>query len=613
MLAGRSPQPPAALLKELAGLGAEARYVPADLTVPGDVERLVGELPPLDAVFHAAGVVRPGSLRGADVPETVEALGAKTLGTVLLSGTLHRHGQQPGCASRSPRCRRCCTAWRVRWAPTPRRTPSSTPSPEPSAWRAALALGEPGAVRRDGPRGRRGRRGTRLRRGGGGRPLATAPALAALRAACATGATQLVVADLTPGARPAAAPPRPARPTGVESVKSATGPTGTDRHRPPMSSGTAVVLRELLAQSLGIPASGVDDDTPFLRLGLDSLGAVDLVKRLERKLGRQLPTTLFFEHRTVRELSAHLDLEGRTGVPSRTAAADQGTGAGSGLGDGPGHASGDGSDDGRAFALTPVQLALYTSSRLRPDLPARGHLRLTVRGPLDTGLLGRALAALAERHGMLRLRVEAPDGLPVQRVAPPVPLRDWFEVRDCAAEEVADAETAVCNRPFDLAALPPVRAVLLRQDPGLAHLVLVVHHAAADGYSLNVLAEELCHTYTDLYHGRRPRQALPAPDFARYASSLPLSGSAGGRPTGSTGPSGSPRAANPSGCPTTTFPARRPPTRPARSCSTTASSARISPPAWNDWPPRGVSPCSTCCSPRMCAVWRGGRGAGTWP
>ncbi|MFE9923766.1 amino acid adenylation domain-containing protein [Streptomyces sp. NPDC005774] len=527
VLAGRSPHPPAGLLKELAGLGAEARYVMADLTVPGDVERLVGELPSLDAVFHAAGVVRPGSLRGTDVPETVEALRAKTLGTVLLSGALHRHGQRPGVcvafssvssvlhglagalgAYAAANAFLDSFAGAESLAGRPWLSVNLGPFAE-----TGLAVAAGGGARAAGA-------------GGGGRPLATASALAALRAACATDATQLVVADLVPGAQPAAAPPHPVRPTGVESVKGATGPAGTDRHRPPVSSGTAVVLRELLAQSLGIPASGVDDDTPFLRLGLDSLGAVDLVKRLERRLGRQLPTTLFFEHRTVRELSAHLDLEGRTGVPYRAAAKDQGADAASGCGDGPGRGPGDGNDDGRAFALTPVQLALYTSSRLHPDLPARGHLRLTVRGPLDTGLLGRALAALAERHGMLRLRVEAPDGVPVQRVAPPVPLRDWFEVRDCAADEVADAETSVCNRPFDLAALPPVRAVLLRQDPGLANLVLVVHHAAVDGYSLNVLAEELSSTYTDLYHGRRPRQALAAPDFARYTSSLPLSGPA---------------------------------------------------------------------------------------
>ncbi|WP_371103300.1 SDR family NAD(P)-dependent oxidoreductase, partial [Streptomyces sp. PU_AKi4] len=96
VLAGRSPRPPRGLLEELTALGADARYVTADLTVPDDVERLVAGLPPLDAVFHAAGVARPGGLRGTDVRETVDALGAKTLGTVLLAEALDRHGQRPG-------------------------------------------------------------------------------------------------------------------------------------------------------------------------------------------------------------------------------------------------------------------------------------------------------------------------------------------------------------------------------------------------------------------------------------------------------------------------------------------------------------------------------------
>ncbi|MGC3005402.1 ketoreductase domain-containing protein, partial [Streptomyces sp. G35A] len=96
VLAGRSPHPPAGLLEELTGLGADARYVAADLTVADDVERLVAALPPLDAVFHAAGVARPGTLRGTDAREVADALGAKTLGTALLAEALNRHGQRPG-------------------------------------------------------------------------------------------------------------------------------------------------------------------------------------------------------------------------------------------------------------------------------------------------------------------------------------------------------------------------------------------------------------------------------------------------------------------------------------------------------------------------------------
>ncbi len=95
ILTGRSPQPPEGLVEELAALGADARYHPADLAAQDDVDKLVAELPRLDGVFHAAGVVRPGSLRSTDVQEAVDALRAKTLGTTLLSEALHRHGQRP--------------------------------------------------------------------------------------------------------------------------------------------------------------------------------------------------------------------------------------------------------------------------------------------------------------------------------------------------------------------------------------------------------------------------------------------------------------------------------------------------------------------------------------
>ncbi|NEC29448.1 non-ribosomal peptide synthetase, partial [Streptomyces sp. SID8111] len=346
-----------------------------------------------------------------------------------------------------------------------------------------------------------------------------APALAALRSACGTDTAQVVLADLGSGAsrtRPAVEGSRPAV-TSAPSTDRPAGPSPAPA-RPAATAGAgaaaaadgenAALLRELLAQSLGISASAVDDDTPFLGLGLDSLSAVDLVKRLERRTGRDLPATLFFEYRTVRELAAHLDRPDPDGSPRAGAWTPETV---------PSGATATG--EGVPFPLTPVQLALHTSSRLHPELPARGHLRMTVRGPLDPGLLGRALESLAERHGMLRLRVDDGGGpLPVQRIAPPGPLSDWYEVRACPARDLADAETDLCNRPFDLAAGPPVRAVLLREEPELAHLLLVAHHAAADGYSLNLLAEELWTVYTALHNGESP-QVLPiAPEFARHAA-----------------------------------------------------------------------------------------------
>ncbi|MFD6291152.1 amino acid adenylation domain-containing protein [Streptomyces sp. NPDC060205] len=503
-LTGRSPQPPAGLLEELTELGADARYHRADLTSRGDVEALIAALPAPDAVFHAAGVVRPGSLRGTKVSETTEALGAKTLGTVLLSEALRRHGHSP----------QVCVAF------------SSVSSVLPGlagalgAYAAANAFldsfagaerqaGRPWLSVNFGPFAETGLAAAFAADAladEGGRLLATAPALAALRTACGTDRAQLVLADRPTDRKTDRPTDRPHRARAQLPLTRL--PLGESRPAAdiiPTLDGTAAVLRELLAQSLSVPVSSVDDDAPFLSLGLDSLGAVDLVKRLERRTGRSLPATLFFEYRTVRELAAHLDADNAPAAAEADASA-------------PVHAT-----DSAPFALTPVQLALHTSSRLHPGVPARGHLRMTVRGPLDTHVLGQALAGLADRHGMLRLRIDDPGtgtAGPVQRLAPPAALSTWYEVRDCAAEQVTDLETALCNQPFDLSTEPPVRALLLRQEATLAHLLLVVHHAAADGYSLNVLAEELWASYTALWRGERPQPTSDAPSFAQYAHTI---------------------------------------------------------------------------------------------
>ncbi|MGW4234523.1 amino acid adenylation domain-containing protein [Streptomyces sp. NPDC004980] len=498
-LTGRSPQPPAGLLEELAGLGADARYHRADLTVRDDVEALVAALPPVDALFHAAGVVRPGSLRGTKVEETVEAMGAKTLGTVLLSEALRRRGLHPevnvafsSVSSILPGLAGALGAY------------AAANSFLDSFAGAERQAGRPWLSVNFGPFAETGLASAiagDVLTHEGGRPLATAPALAALRSACGTDVAQLVLADR--GAQPDRTSSRTAEPGGrLPAPRSATGRTSAAADAVPSASGTATVLRELLSQSLDIPAYSVDDDAPFLSMGLDSLGAVDLVKRLERRMGRPLPATLFFEYRTVRELATHLDTATVVTPDTETAPPPSPTPV----------------TDSAPFPLTPVQLALHTSSRLHPDVPARGHLRMTVHGPLDTHVLGLALAELAERHGMLRVRIEDTIAGPVQRLAPAAPLSTWFEVRECGAEQLAGLETALCNQPFDLTAEPPVQAVLIRQEPSVAHLLLVAHHAAADGYSLNVLAEELWSLYTVLWRGERPAPEPDAPSFAAYVA-----------------------------------------------------------------------------------------------
>ncbi|MDJ1640325.1 non-ribosomal peptide synthetase/type I polyketide synthase [Streptomyces pakalii] len=515
VLTGRSPALPEGLADELRTLGATVHYRVADVSVERDADALLAGLPRLDALFHAAGVVRPGTLRNRRPEETAEALAAKARGALLLSLALRRHGLDP--------------AVRVAFSSVSAVLPGLAGALGDYAganafldafaaserhggrpWQSVnlAALAGTGMAAALGPGTGAG---SATARNAGGRPVALAPALAALRSACGVDAAQLLLADLTP---PSAlvAPEAPQPPTPMaEGTRSGSGTSGrTPAEGTGTGTDTAALLRRLLASALRLPATEVPDDEPFLALGLDSLAAVDLVRQLERELGTALPATLFFEYRTVAELAAHLDSAPAAVVSPALARTPEPV------------------PDGSPFPLTPVQLALHTSSRLHPDVPAHGYVRQTVRGPLDTRLLGRALSALADRHTMLRIRIDnaagtngTEDGIgsaaPVQYVAPPSALSTWYEVRELPGR-IEELETALCNRPFDLSAEPPLRAVLARESPELAHLVLVIHHAAGDGYSLNVLAGELWSLYTAFAHGDAP--ALPAlgTDFGRYAA-----------------------------------------------------------------------------------------------
>ncbi|MFH9265116.1 amino acid adenylation domain-containing protein [Streptomyces sp. NPDC017546] len=551
VLAGRSPRPPSGLTEELRSLGATVHYRVADVSVERDVDALLAGLPHLDGLFHAAGTVRPGTLRTRRAEETAAALAAKTRGSLLLSLALRRHGLDPAVRIAFSSVSAVlpglagalgdyasANAFLDAFAASERHAGR----PWQSVNLAALAGTGMATALGAGAEG-----GSTTVRSAGGPPVAVGPALAALRTACGVDAAQLLLADLTspPGPAVVAAPTAPTVPMGT-STESGTEPAttcrvpgagtggGTRANRGTRAgtgsrTGTAEVLRRLLAPALRLPATGIPDDEPFLALGLDSLAAVDLVRQLERELGRPLAATLFFEYRTVAELAAHLDTMPSPSPPAHSSRS---------LPPAPSPLP-----DGVGFPLTPVQLALHTSSRLHPDVPAHGYVRQTVRGPLDTRLLGRALAALADRHTMLRIRIgstgstesnqsaesgqstgstgdRAGSVAPRQYVAPPAALSAWYEVRELTGrtEEIEGLETALCNRPFDLSTEPPVRALLARESPELSHLVLVIHHAAGDGYSLNVLAGELWSLYTALADGRAPTLPPLGTDFARYAA-----------------------------------------------------------------------------------------------
>ncbi|WP_128429546.1 non-ribosomal peptide synthetase/type I polyketide synthase [Streptomyces cyaneus] len=502
ILTGRSETAPDDLLSDLRAHGARARYHAADVSDEAAVHALFAELPPLDGVFHAAGTVRPGSLRSKADGETEQVLAAKVRGTVLLAEALRRHGHEPA----------VCVAFSSVSSVLPGLAGALGDYAAANAFLDAFAASERAAGRPwqsigFGPVAdaglAAGSPAQQRLRARGLSPMSTRAAITALRTAVATDAAHVLVTRTA-----ASAPLEAAAAADRTHVSVPPAPSGLPVGDGAVTEPTRItdLIRRLLADSLHRAPEDIGDDEQFLGLGLDSLTAVDLARRLETELGLPLPATLLFEYRTVGELTAHLSGQ-RPTTPVAPAAVSR-------------------DQDDTPRPLTPLQLAFLTTEALYEGVTAYGYIRQTVRGPLDPDLLGRALAHLTARHPMLRLRITTDGTPPRQYTAPTDPdvrAPRWYEVHqpDDTALPLPDLEQRLYNRPFDLTTEDPVRAVLVRdrRDAHLAHLLLVVHHSAADGFSLKVLCEELWSLYTALAEDRSPRELpLQKAEFTEYVA-----------------------------------------------------------------------------------------------
>jgi amino acid adenylation domain-containing protein len=265
---------------------------------------------------------------------------------------------------------------------------------------------------------------------------------------------------------------------------------GEPRNAGGAATPTEELLAGLWATLLGVERVGIHDD--FFALGGHSLLATRLIARAHRLFGVDLPLRALFEEPTVAGLAAHIDAIARSaaGAPPDAIAPLPET---------------------ATYPASLAQRRLWFLDRLSPEafyLNVPHGLRL--RGELEVPALRRALTGIVHRHEPLRTTFESRDGQPVQRIAPPGAVRlpgiDLTalppERREAEARRLATGEA---ERPFDLAAGPLFRAVLI--DLGAADhlLVFTPHHLIFDGGSMEVLFRELAALYGAFADG------LPSP------------------------------------------------------------------------------------------------------
>ncbi len=256
------------------------------------------------------------------------------------------------------------------------------------------------------------------------------------------------------------------------------------------------------AELLGVSRVGRSES--FFDLGGHSLLATRMISRVRTLLDIDLPLRILFEEPTLAGFSGAIE-EARLGGAVRTPAIT------------------------RVPRTSPLptsfsQQRLWFLDRLDPasfayNLPVA--VRLT--GTLDPVALTAALEAIVLRHEALRTTFKEIDGEPWQVISNPAPLRlDVFDLSHLsAAERETEARkvaTAEARRRYDLARGPLFRAALLRVDEREHVLVLGMHHAVSDGWSMGILVREL----SKLYTGFAACQPADLPDlpvqYADYAA-----------------------------------------------------------------------------------------------
>ncbi|HEV7515038.1 MAG TPA: amino acid adenylation domain-containing protein, partial [Thermoanaerobaculia bacterium] len=252
---------------------------------------------------------------------------------------------------------------------------------------------------------------------------------------------------------------------------------------------------------------GMEDD--FFALGGHSLLATQVTSRVRRTLGVELPLKTLFESPTIASLAREIERlrrqEARPEAPPLTRVARQ-----------------------EDLPLSFAQERLWFIDQLEPgsaqyNIPSAWQLA----GPLRPAALAWALSQVEQRHEALRTVFAvsvAGTGTPVQVIRParePLPLLavDLAGLGEAPRQaEAARLAAGEAGRPFDLSRGPLWRAALLRLSAERHLLLLTLHHIAADGWSVGVLAQEVAQLYGAAVEGRlAPLPELPI-QYKDYAT-----------------------------------------------------------------------------------------------
>lgn len=262
--------------------------------------------------------------------------------------------------------------------------------------------------------------------------------------------------------------------------------TSTTGARSEPSGAVEEIVAAAFARVLG--RDGVDCTASFFDLGGDSLAATRVVASVRAETSADIGVRDLAGAPSVQALAACID-ERRLVERQDNSRPECGM-----------------SEGVVAIPLAPQQRHIDRSARLPLyNLP----FTVTISGEFHAVAAAQALTDLIDRHSTLRTRYPDVDGVPVQVVEP-----DSAGVAPNLVVHHFDdaAVTQILEQAFDVRTEVPIRARLFAVAPDRHVLACAIHHIAADGWSLGLLASD----FVVAYHARMTGTTPSWPELPLY-------------------------------------------------------------------------------------------------
>ncbi|PTR22847.1 non-ribosomal peptide synthase protein (TIGR01720 family)/amino acid adenylation domain-containing protein [Rhodococcus sp. OK519] len=244
---------------------------------------------------------------------------------------------------------------------------------------------------------------------------------------------------------------------------------------------------------LGLARVSVDDS--FFDLGGNSLLATRLIARVNAVLGAGLGIRELFEYPSVSALAARAESARGTAGPELGAIARP-----------------------DRIPLSPAQQRMWFLNRFDPTSAAENiPMALRLNGVVDVAALHAAIVATVERHEALRTVYPDSSEGPRQVIVSAAQVVPAFDPIAVDADSILPTVAGLAGAGFDVTIEVPLRVALLRVGADDHVLVLVVHHIAADGFSVAPLARDVMVAYASCRQGLEPSWSPLPVQYADYS------------------------------------------------------------------------------------------------